>query len=167
MPRLEDAQQLLPSSSNIKSRTRNAWDGFSDFALRDNVLEVAVGLMSVNLSLLFPHTTASYPAQEKRKGDIKISSLISSGIFSVAAAFTTVISSFVSDIILPPISLLPFFSRNLEEKFAVLKQGPRYKDVGYNTLEQAKDDGAVVMAYGCVVSPFSQSKLFFPLVCVA
>ncbi|KAL8872616.1 MAG: hypothetical protein Q9174_001785, partial [Haloplaca sp. 1 TL-2023] len=111
MPRLEDAQELLPSSSNIKSRTRNAWDGFSDFALRDNVLEVAVGLI-------------------------------------VAAAFTTVVSSFVSDIILPPISLLPFFSRNLEEKFAVLKQGPRFEEEGYNTLEQAKDDGAVVMAYG-------------------
>lgn len=44
MPRLEDAQQtLLPS--NIKARTQNAWDDFTDFALRDNVLEVAVGLM--------------------------------------------------------------------------------------------------------------------------
>ncbi len=44
MPRLEDAQQsLLPS--NIKTRTQNAWDDFTDFALRDNVLEVAVGLM--------------------------------------------------------------------------------------------------------------------------
>lgn len=44
MPRLEDAQHtLLPS--NIKERTQNAWDDFTDFALRDNVLEVAVGLM--------------------------------------------------------------------------------------------------------------------------
>ena len=46
MPRLEDAQRtLLPSTSNFKQRTQSAWDSFSDFALRDNVLEVAVGLM--------------------------------------------------------------------------------------------------------------------------
>lgn len=46
MPRLEDAEQsLLSSGSNLKQRTQNAWDSFSDFALRDNVLEVAVGLM--------------------------------------------------------------------------------------------------------------------------
>ncbi|KAL8635620.1 MAG: hypothetical protein Q9228_006908, partial [Teloschistes exilis] len=120
MPRLEDAEQtLLSSGSNLKQRTRNAWDSFSDFALRDNVLEVAVGLI-------------------------------------LAAAFTTVTTSFVSDILLPPISLLPFFARNLEEKFAVLKPGPNYhshspnggKGEGYNTPKQAKEDGAVVMNYG-------------------
>ncbi|KAL8723764.1 MAG: hypothetical protein Q9225_000059 [Loekoesia sp. 1 TL-2023] len=116
MPRLEDAQQtLLPSTSNIKQRTQSAWDSFSDFALRDNVLEVAVGLI-------------------------------------LAAAFTTVVSSFVSDIILPPISLLPFFNRNLDEKFAVLRKGPEYERRGYNTLKQALDDGAVVMAYGAFLS---------------
>ncbi|KAI4143883.1 MAG: hypothetical protein L6R39_004401 [Caloplaca ligustica] len=115
MPRLEEAQQLLPSSSNFKERTRSAWDSFSDFALRDNVLEVAVGLI-------------------------------------LAAAFTTVVSSFVDGIILPPISLLPFFNRNLDEKFAVLRQGPGYEENGYNTLKQALDDGAVVMAYGAFLS---------------
>ncbi|KAI4252630.1 MAG: hypothetical protein LQ352_004180 [Teloschistes flavicans] len=117
MPRLEDAEQsLLSSGSNLKQRTQNAWDSFSDFALRDNVLEVAVGLI-------------------------------------LAAAFTTVVTSFVSDIILPPISLLPFFSRNLEEKFAVLKQGPNYRaHDGYNTPKQAKDDGAVVMNYGAAAA---------------
>lgn len=41
----------------------------------------------------------------------------------VAAAFTSVVNSLVSDILLPPISLLPFLGRNLEEKFAVLKRG--------------------------------------------
>ncbi|KAI4196915.1 MAG: hypothetical protein LQ350_006228 [Teloschistes chrysophthalmus] len=107
MPRLEDVEQsLLSTGSNLKERTRNAWDSFSDFALRDNVLEVAVGLI-------------------------------------LAAAFTTVTTSFVSDILLPPISLLPFFARNLEEKFAVLKPGPRYHHEGYNTPKQAKEDGAV------------------------
>lgn len=35
----------------------------------------------------------------------------------------------------------------MEEKFAVLRSGPQYH-IGYNTLKQALDDGAVVMAYG-------------------
>jgi large conductance mechanosensitive channel len=41
--------------------------------------------------------------------------------------------------------------KNLDEKFAVLKRGPTYNTTdghGYNTLKQAADDGAVVMAYG-------------------
>lgn len=72
---------------------------------------------------------------------------------SIAAAFTTVVTSFVSEILLPPLSLLPFVHRNLDEKFAVLKKGPHYNGTyghGYNTLEQATADGAVVMAYGSV-----------------
>ncbi|KAL8648069.1 MAG: hypothetical protein Q9210_005204 [Variospora velana] len=114
MPRLDHDTQpgLLPS---FKQRTRAAWDTFSDFALRDNVLEVAVGLI-------------------------------------IAAAFTAVVSSFVDGIISPIISLLPFLDRNLEEKFAVLRQGPGYEERGYNTLKQALDDGAVVMAYGDFLS---------------
>ncbi|KAL8764694.1 MAG: hypothetical protein Q9194_006889 [Teloschistes cf. exilis] len=162
MPRLEDAEQtLLSSGSNLKQRTRNAWDSFSDFALRDNVLEVAVGLMYVG-SLLPPMHTDPYPKtlqpihalfllfhKRKNKG-----SLVAPP--HLAAAFTTVTTSFVSDILLPPISLLPFFARNLEEKFAVLKPGPNYhshspnggKGEGYNTPKQAKEDGAVVMNYG-------------------
>lgn len=37
----------------------------------------------------------------------------------------------------------------MEEKFAVLKPGPNFdSEAGYNTLHQAQDDGAVVMAYG-------------------
>jgi large conductance mechanosensitive channel len=55
----------------------------------------------------------------------------------------------MSDILLPPISLLPFLSKNLDEKFAVLRAGPLYDDLdGYNTLKIALEDGAVVMAYG-------------------
>ncbi|CAL8581343.1 hypothetical protein XPA_007042 [Xanthoria parietina] len=111
MPRLEDAQQtLLPS--NLKARTQNAWDDFTDFALRDNVLEVAVGLI-------------------------------------LASAFTTVVSSFVDDIILPPVSLISPSNNNLDGKFAVLRGrggGP------YATLKDARDDGAVVMAYGEFIS---------------
>ncbi len=69
----------------------------------------------------------------------------------LAAAFTSVVNSFVSDILLPPISLIPFIDRNLDEKFAVLRGGAHHKQ-GYNTLKQASEDGAVVMAYGFVLS---------------
>ncbi|MCJ1253721.1 hypothetical protein MMC24_001533 [Lignoscripta atroalba] len=113
MPQLDDSGEALRQAGrDAHQRARRAWDGFSDFALRDNVLEVAVGLI-------------------------------------LAAAFTSVVTSFVTDIVLPPISLLPFINKNLNEKFAVLRAGPHYaKGYGYNTLKQAMDDGAVVMAYG-------------------
>ena len=45
--------------------------------------------------------------------------------------------------------MMPFLNKNIEEKFAVLKRGPHYvAQHGYNTLEQAQQDGAVVLAYG-------------------
>lgn len=72
---------------------------------------------------------------------------------SLAAAFTTVVTSFVSEILLPILSLLPFIERNFDEWFAVLRPGKHYgvgRGRGYNTLRQATDDGAVVMAYGYV-----------------
>ena len=58
------------------------------------------------------------------------------------------VNSLVSDVLLPPLSLLPFMShRNLPEKFWVLRSGPNGHK-GYNTLKQASEDGAVTMAYG-------------------
>jgi large conductance mechanosensitive channel len=46
MPQLDDnTEALLRTGQNAKSRVGQAWDGFANFALRDNVLEVAVGLM--------------------------------------------------------------------------------------------------------------------------
>jgi large conductance mechanosensitive channel len=42
----------------------------------------------------------------------------------------------------------------MDEKFAILRKGPNYNLTdghGYNTLKQAADDGAVVMAYGQVL----------------
>jgi len=100
----------------VVGRVKTAWQGFKDFALRDNVLEVAVGLI-------------------------------------VANAFTAVVTSMVSDILLPPLSVLPFLNRNIEEKFLILKAGPSYNASihGYNTLQQAADDGAVTLAYGLFV----------------
>ncbi|KDQ59937.1 hypothetical protein JAAARDRAFT_126836 [Jaapia argillacea MUCL 33604] len=105
-------EALLDAEHTMSRKVKGAWDGFTDFALRDSVLEVAVGLI-------------------------------------IAAAFTRVVNSLVSDILLPPISLLPFMSRNLEEKFWVLKRGPHYtRPQGYNTRQQAAEDGAVTLTYG-------------------
>jgi len=39
---------LMHTGSSIRHRVRSAWTGFLEFALRDNVLEVAVGLMYVH-----------------------------------------------------------------------------------------------------------------------
>ncbi|KZO99371.1 gated mechanosensitive channel [Calocera viscosa TUFC12733] len=105
----ETRDQLLEGQQKIITRVRSAWQGFKDFALRDNVLEIAVGLM-------------------------------------LGAAFTLVVTSLISDVILPPLSLLPFMGKNLEEKFLVLKHGATH--VRYETLKQAADDGAVTMAWG-------------------
>ncbi|KAL1893123.1 hypothetical protein Sste5346_006555 [Sporothrix stenoceras] len=67
----------------------------------------------------------------------------------IASSFTAIVNSFVSDILLPPLSVLLPLNKNLDEKFAVLKPGPNYeRENGYNTLQFAQDDGAVVMAYG-------------------
>jgi hypothetical protein len=47
----------------------------------------------------------------------------------------------------------------MDQKFAVLSQGPNYVEgEGYNTLEQARDDGALVLAWGCVY-PLSNAWL--------
>ena len=46
MPHLDDANEhLLHAGQKVKDRANSAWNGFSNFALQDNVLEVAVGLM--------------------------------------------------------------------------------------------------------------------------
>lgn len=66
----------------------------------------------------------------------------------IASMFTAVVTSLVTDIILPPLSVLLPLNKNLEEKFAVLQAGPGMPEVGYTTVAMARDDGAVVMAYG-------------------
>jgi large conductance mechanosensitive channel len=39
----------------------------------------------------------------------------------------------------------------MDQKFAVLSSGPNYvRGEGYNTIKQARDDGALVLAYGFV-----------------
>ncbi|KAI9376140.1 large-conductance mechanosensitive channel [Aspergillus egyptiacus] len=110
---LEDTPQaILRFGQDAGHRVYRAWDGFIAFAARDNVLEVALGLI-------------------------------------IAQGFTSVVNSFVSDIVLPLVSLLPFINRNMDAKFWVLSKGPHYKQMGgYNTLDQARADGALVLAYG-------------------
>lgn len=81
---------------------------------------------------------------------------------SLAQAFTTVVTSFVSDIILPPLSVILPLNANLDFKFAVLQAGDNYKKWGgYNTIEQAQDDGAVIMA--CKYSTLPSPLPFLPL----
>ncbi|KAK2066833.1 hypothetical protein P8C59_000616 [Phyllachora maydis] len=71
----------------------------------------------------------------------------------LASMFTAVTTSFVSDIMLPPLSVIFPLNKNLQEKFAVLRPGPNYaREDGYNTLKLAQDDGAVVMAYGAFIN---------------
>lgn len=56
--------------------------------------------------------------------------------------------------VLPIVSLLPFLNRNMDQKFAVLSKGPNFdQQNGYNTLYQAREDGALVLAYGYVYPP--------------
>lgn len=70
----------------------------------------------------------------------------------IANIFTDLIKTFVSAILMPPLSVLFPVNKNIEEKFAVLRYGANYNaTTGYNTLHQALDDGAVVMAYGSFV----------------
>ncbi|KAI1640013.1 large-conductance mechanosensitive channel [Biscogniauxia mediterranea] len=82
----------------------------------------------------------------------------------LANAFTTVTTSFVNDVILPPLSVILPLNRNMDEKFAVLKPGPKYDELdGY-----AQDDGAVVLAYGVFLSKsISFIGLGIALYCIA
>ncbi|KAJ5802798.1 uncharacterized protein N7503_005248 [Penicillium pulvis] len=108
----ESTDLLLRVGQTAGEQVRHGWDAFLNFAARDNVLEVALGLI-------------------------------------IANSFTKVVTSFVSDIVLPVVSLLPFLNRNMDQKFAVLSQGPHYDpEKGYNTVKQARDDGALVLAWG-------------------
>lgn len=112
MPRLGDSDDEETLLAQTGQKARRLWEGFVDFAMQGNILEIAFGLI-------------------------------------LAASFTTVVNSFVSNVLMPPLSVIFPLDRNMEEKFAVLSRGPGYDEQeGYTTLERAKDDGAVVLAYG-------------------
>jgi large conductance mechanosensitive channel len=113
MPLESERDALLESGRGAAHKVKGVWDDFTDWVFRDNVLEVALGLV-------------------------------------IASAFTSVVNSFVSDLMLPIISLLPFIGSNLDDKFAVLRGGNHYGS-GYDNAQQAKDDGATVLAYGAFI----------------
>lgn len=69
--------------------------------------------------------------------------------FTVGAAFTTVVKSLVSDIIMPPIGLVTG-GADFADHFAVLDV-PETVDVpagGFQTLKAAQEAGAVTLNYG-------------------
>ncbi|KAI0913651.1 large-conductance mechanosensitive channel [Ustulina deusta] len=89
----------------------------------------------------------------------------------LANGFTTVTTSFVNDILLPPLSVLLPLKRNMDEKFFVLRPGPNYEEQhGYNTIGLAQEDGAVVLAYGGfiqhVVSFLCLGMMLYVLACI-
>ncbi|KAG8832749.1 hypothetical protein FRC17_000759 [Serendipita sp. 399] len=85
----------------------------------------------------------------------------------IAGTFTRVVNSLVSDVILPFVALIPIFGRNLPNQFLVLRGGPNW-DKGYNTLDQAHDDGAITMAYGRFIdSIINFFAIGFVLYCLA
>jgi large conductance mechanosensitive channel len=43
----ESTEVLMRTGQKAQEQVKHAWDGFVNFAARDNVLEVALGLMSV------------------------------------------------------------------------------------------------------------------------
>lgn len=70
--------------------------------------------------------------------------------FTVGVAFTTVVKSLVSDLVMPPIGLI-FGSTDWNDLFWVLREGelaPR----PYATLAEAQAAGAVTMNYGVFIS---------------
>ncbi|KAI6262325.1 hypothetical protein MCOR19_001517 [Pyricularia oryzae] len=116
-PSDDEDQRWAERFEDGERRIRRVWDGFLDFALQGNILEIAFGLI-------------------------------------LAAAFTSIINSLVSDILLPPLSVLFPLNKNLDEKFAVLKPGPNFDPAngGYPTIQLAQEDSAVVMAWGSFVN---------------
>ena len=71
----------------------------------------------------------------------------------IATSFTAVVNSLISDVVLPPFSLIPnpFSSGGdeggLVEKFLILKPGHSAVS-NYNTRAQAVADGALILSYG-------------------
>ncbi|KAJ7245035.1 large-conductance mechanosensitive channel [Mycena haematopus] len=74
----------------------------------------------------------------------------------ISSAFTRIVTSLVSDILLPFLSLLPWIDRNMASKFAVLRNGP---NAPYNTVAQADNDGAITLNYGSFID--AVSNFFF------
>ena len=68
--------------------------------------------------------------------------------FILGAAFTVIVKSLVTDIIMPPVGLI-FGDASLADKFVVLEDGSTPGP--YETLAAAKEAGAVTMNYGVFI----------------
>jgi large conductance mechanosensitive channel len=69
----------------------------------------------------------------------------------IASSFKNVVKSLVVDIIIP--CLIGFgVGSNTEDLFIILREGTSNRT--YNTLQQAKDDGAVTLNYGLFLHVF-------------
>src|SRR5476651_1847635 len=87
---------------------RPMWREFRDFAVRGNVVDLAVGLI-------------------------------------LGAAFTTIVTSLVNDLIMPPIGLL-LGGIDFSDFFVTLKGG------SFPTVAAAKTGGAVTLNYGLFIN---------------
>lgn len=67
----------------------------------------------------------------------------------IGAAFGTIVQSLVNDVIMPPIGLL-LGNVDFSNMFAVLKEGATAGP--YETLEMAKEAGAVTISYGAFIN---------------
>ena len=85
---------------------------FKEFAVKGNVIDMAVGII-------------------------------------IGAAFGTIVQSLVNDVLMPPIGLL-LGNVDFSNLFVVLKEGATPPP--YETLEMAKDAGAVVISYGAFIN---------------
>lgn len=65
---------------------------------------------------------------------------------SLGSVFTPIVASLVRDIIMPVLSL--WSSRRIKDSFLVIKNG---EGRDFETVEQARDAGAVVVAYGVFI----------------
>jgi large conductance mechanosensitive channel len=101
--------EFVGGSENRRKRRLAMLKEFRDFALRGNVLDLAVGII-------------------------------------IGAAFTSIVSSLVDDIIMPPIGLITG-GVDFSQIFVVLKG-----EGTYNTVQQAKDAGAVTWNIGLFIN---------------
>lgn len=67
----------------------------------------------------------------------------------IGAAFGTIVQSLVNDVIMPPIGLL-LGNVDFSNLFVVLKEGATAGP--YETLEMAKEAGAVTISYGAFIN---------------
>ena len=68
--------------------------------------------------------------------------------FVLGGAFTVIVKSLVSDILMPPVGLI-FGDASLADQFVVLKNGATAGP--YDTLAAAKEAGAVTLNYGSFI----------------